>query len=56
MSKEEIFELASAYVRLAVLKGFYEILCQLKQSGGIIIIPQVTSAEHTNLSAGREAN
>ena len=56
MSKEEILELAYEYTRLMVVKAFYEMLKSLDDSGGIIIIPQVTSAEHTNLSAGREAD
>lgn len=56
MSKEEILELTYEYMRLMVVKAFYEMLKSLDESGGLIIIPQVTSAEHTNLSAGREAD
>ena len=56
MSKEEIFELTYEYMRLMVVKAFYEMLKSLDESGGIIIIPQATSAEHTKLSAGREAD
>lgn len=54
MSKEEIFELSLAYVRLMFVTSFRDMLKSLEESGGIIILPQATSAEQETYSEHRE--